>query len=117
MKLKVFIALAAIALVAAGGYWLRKSHARLPVLVTIRVAVAPDNRVEYVTGQANSAKFKYLMGRQSGVKPVRDSKLLEAQVSVANREVVTRYAAIFADSLQYVCGQDSHITLAGKSIE
>ena len=126
MKTKLFILLAVIVLAAGGVFIFGKNHSRPPVTVTVRIAVVPEDRLDYVAGEANSAKLKYLMGKQTGVqpvlaqklsvKPVPNTKLLEAQVGVATKEEGTRYAAAFADSLQFLCGTDTQITLASQSV-
>ena len=126
MRTKLFILLAVIVLAAGGAFILGKNRGQPPVMVTVRIAVTPEERLNFVAGEANSAKFKYLMGKQTGVKPVLaqklsvkpvpNTKLLEAQVGVATREEGTRYAAAFADSLQFLCGTDTRITVAGQSV-
>lgn len=126
MKTKLFILLAVLVLGGIGAFMFSKNCSRPPVTVTMRIAVTPEEKLEYVVGEANSAKFKYLMGKQTGVKPsmaqklvikpVPNTKLLEAQVGVATKEEGTRYAAAFADSLQFLCGKDMQITLASQSV-
>lgn len=122
---------AGIALVGAGALVCAtlavvKHRSRLPVTVTLRVAVSPAEQVAFVTGRANSAQFKYLVGKQSGVKPVLAQKLtlkavpqtsfVEAQISVLTQEEGRRYVAAFVPTLQDVCGQEAQLALAAQSV-
>ncbi len=126
MKTKLFILLTVVVLAAIGGFMVSKNRSHPPVTVTMRIAVTPEEKLEYVAGEANSAKFKYLMGKQTGVKPmfaqklsvkpVPNSRLLEAQIGVATKDEGTRYASAFADSLQFLCGKEMQITLASQSV-
>ena len=126
MRTKIFLVVAVVLLAVVGKFMLGKGRNSPPVTVTMRISVAPDEKLDYVAGTANSAKFKYLMGKQSGVKPVYaqkllvqpvpQTKLLEAQVSVSSKQEGDRYAAAFVDSLQYLCGNDARITLASQSV-
>ncbi len=122
---------AGIALVGAGALVCAtlavvKHHSPPPVTVTLRVAVSPAEQVAFVTGRANSAQFKYLVGKQSGVKPLLAQKLalrpvpqtsfVEAQISVLTREEGRRYVEAFVPTLQDVCGQEAQLTLATQSV-
>jgi hypothetical protein len=76
--------------------------------------------------RANSAQFKYLVGKQSGVKPVLAQKLLlqrvpqsamvEGRVGVLTVEEGRRYVAAFLPTLQDLCGPQVQLTLAAQSI-
>ena len=102
-------------------------HARShpPVTVRLRIAVAPKDQADFVAKQGNSARFKYLIGKKSGVKPglaqnlsvksVSDSGLLEAEVNVETKEQAKRYAEAFVEILQGLCGGNVHLTLAEQS--
>ena len=122
---------AGIALVGAGALVCAtlavvKHHSGPPVTVTLRVAVSPAEQVAFVTGRANSAQFKYLVGKQSGVKPVLAQKLtlrpvpqtsfVEARISVLTREEGRRYVEAFVPTLQDVCGQEAQLALAAQSV-
>jgi hypothetical protein len=79
-----------------------------------------------VTGRGNSAQFKYLVGKQSGVKPVLaqkltvkpvpQSSLIEAQVGVLTKEEAQRYVEAFVPTLQHLCGRRAQVTLSEQSI-
>ena len=122
---KAIVALAAIAALAGLALFVFKSGSQ-PVTVTVRVAVTPKDQSQFVAGLANSMKFKYLVGKQSGVKPVLAQKLsvkalpdspqLEAQIAVPSREEGTRYQAVFVDTLQSLCGTQAQVVLANQSI-
>src|SRR5690349_17239600 len=70
--------------------------------VTIRIAVTPAGQLKFVASHASSARFKYVMAKQSGVQPVVSQKLsvkeiansaeLEAAVHVETKEQGERYA-------------------------
>ena len=122
---------AGIALVGAGALVCAtlavvKHHSGPPVTVTLRVAVSPAEQVAFVTGRANSAQFKYLVGKQSGVKPVLAQKLtltpvphtsfVEARISVLTREEGRRYIEAFVPTLQDLCGQQAQLALAAQSV-
>ncbi len=97
-----------------------------PVAVTLRIAVVPPEQVDFVTARAKSAQFKYLVGKQSGVKPVLAQKLtlervpqsaqVEARVGVLTAEEGRRYAEAFLPTLQDLCGRQVRLTLAEQSI-
>jgi len=110
-----------------GGAWVvHKRRSGPAVTVILRIAVTPGERVEFVTGQANSARFKYLVGKQSGVKPglaqrlsvkpVPNSSLVEARVGVLTKEEGRRYAGVFVETLQALCGKQAQLILAEQSI-
>ena len=77
-------------------------------------------------GLANSARFKYLLGKQAGikpalaqkliVKPVPNSALLEASVGVLSKEEGRRYSDAFVQTLQALCGNQAQLALADQSI-
>jgi hypothetical protein len=96
------------------------------VTVTLRIAVTPGEQVGFVTGRANSAQFKYLVGKQSGVKPVLAQKLslqpvphsalVEARIGVQTEDEGRRYVEAFLPTLQDLCGRQAQLTLAAQSI-
>ncbi len=112
MNWKLTTGLTLVAVGALVGVALVKHHRRSspPVTVLLRVAVTPGEQVEFVTGQANSARFKYLVGKQSGVKPglaqrlsakpVPNSAQVEARVGVLTKEEGRRYAGVFVETLR-----------------
>jgi hypothetical protein len=126
MKTKLVITLVVVAALVGGAILIRKNRSRPPVTVTLRIAVSPVDRSAFVAREANSARFKYFMGKQSGVKPVLaqrlsvkpvpNSPLLEAQVGVLNRDEARRYAEVFVATLQSLCGQQVQLAVAEQSI-
>ena len=125
--LKTFLAFLAV-VVLAGAIILivRKSGSPPAVAVTIRISVAPPEQAGFVAGQANSARFKYLVGKQAemkptlaqklSVKPIPNSPILEARVGASSKEEAERYASGFVELLQALCGKQAQITLIEKSI-
>ena len=69
-KIAAGMTLIAVGALVGGALVVHKIRARAAVAVTLRITVAPGEQVEFVTGRGNSAQFKYLVGKQSGVKPV-----------------------------------------------
>ena len=122
---------AAIVLVLAGalaaGIWFRSQNRSQPaVTVTLRIGVTPPEQSNFVVAQANSSLFKYLMGRQSGVKPVLAQKLqvkavpnsprVEAWVTVMTTDQARRYVEVFLPTLQEQCGAQARLALLDQSI-
>ena len=103
-----------------------KKPAQPAVTVTLRIAVTPAEQLNFVTGRGNSAQFKYLVGKQSGVKPVlaqklslkpvAHSSLVEARIGVLTKEEGRRYAEVFVETLQDLCGKQVQLALAEQSI-
>jgi hypothetical protein len=125
--LKVFLAIVAVAVVAGFAFFIaRKSGSPAPVAVTIRISVAPPEQAAFVAGQAGSARFKYLVGKQANVKPtlaqqlaikpIPGSPIIEAKVGASTKEDAERYASGFVELLQALCGKQVQITLIDKSI-
>jgi hypothetical protein len=120
------ITLALVALATAGIFLARRSSGP-PVTVAIRVAVSPAERSKLVAANASSARFKYMMAKQSGVRPVLSQKLavkpvpnsaeIEATVRVETQEQGERYANEFLDTLQNLCGKEAQVTLVSKSVK
>ena len=109
-----------------GALFVLKHRSGPPVTVTLRIAVAPGEQVGFVTGRANSAQFKYLVGKQSGVKPVLAQKLLlqsvpnsavvEARIRVLTADEGRRYVEAFVPTLQDLCGGQARLSLAAQSV-
>ena len=103
-----------------------KHRSEPAVTVTLRIAVTPGEQVDFVTGRGNSAQFKYLVGKQSGVrpvlaqkltlKPVPHSSLVEARVGVLTKDEGRRYVEVFVETLQDLCGKQAQLALAEQSI-
>jgi hypothetical protein len=124
--LKAGIVLGVAGCLAAGVLIVGKSRTRPPVTVTLRISVAPAEQSSFVAGEANSARFKYLLGKQAGVKPtlaqklsvqpVPNSSLLEARVGVLTKDEGRRYAEAFVQTLQVLCGSQAQLALTDQSI-
>ena len=94
--------------------------------MTLRIAVNPAGQSGFVADQANSARFKYLLGQEAGVKavlaqklsvkPVPKTALVEAQIALGSKDQATRYAGAFVWLLQGLCGEQVQVTLAEQSI-
>ena len=123
---KVIIALVAACALVGGALFVLKHRPRPPVTVTLRIAVTPAEQVGFVTGRANSAQFKYPVGKQSGVKPVLaqklslqpvpNSALVEARVGVLTVDEGRRYVKAFLPTLQDLCGGQAQLTIAAQTI-
>ena len=121
-----FLILLLAGLVVGGALFLRKSREHPPITVTLRISVTPPEQLGFVAGEANSARFKYLVGKQAGVqpvlaqklsvKPVPSSALLEGKVGVLTKDEADRYLAGFIANLQLVCGGQAKVALAEQSI-
>jgi hypothetical protein len=126
LKSKVIIALVAACALVGGALFILKHRSGPPVTVTLRIAVTPGEQVGFVTGRANSAQFKYLVGKQSGVKPVLAQKLslqsvpnsavVEARIGVLTADEGRRYVEAFVPTLQGLCGQQARLSLAAQSV-
>ncbi len=125
-KLKLSIALVIAGVLAGGVFVIHKNRSRPPVTVTLRISVVPREQSNFVAGQANSARFKYLLGKQAGVRPALAQKLsiklvpgtplLEASVGVLTKEEGRRYVDVFVQTLQALCGSQVQLALADQSI-
>ena len=124
-KIKTGLALVLCGLLA--GFWLViRARSRPAVTVTLRIVVQPAGQSDFVIGQANSAKFKYLIGKKSGLRPILAQKLsvkavanpglVEARVGVQNSDEGRLYAEAFIETLQRLCGSRAQLSLADQSI-
>ena len=126
LKSKVIIALVAACALVGGALFILKHRSGPPVTVTLRIAVTPGEQVGFVTGRANSAQFKYLVGKQSGVKPVLaqrlslrpvpNSALVEGRIGVLTADEGRRYVEAFLPTLQELCGGQAKLSLAAQSV-
>jgi len=126
-KTGTFLALVVVGLVVGGIFIFGKKRSGANVTVTLRLAVNPENQLDFVIRQAESAKFKYIVGAKSGVKPVLAQKLsvktvpklslAEAHIEVTTKEYGQRYIAAFLETLQADCAGQAQITLEKQSIE
>ena len=125
-KITASITLVAAGALVGGALVIGRARVRPAVTVTLRIAVAPGEQSSFVSGEANSARFKYLVGRQAGVKPVLAQKLtvkpvpksalVEAQIGVLTKDEGRRYAEVFVGTLQALCGRQAQLVLAEQSI-
>jgi hypothetical protein len=126
MNWKLAIVLVALAVAVAAFFYFKKPGPRAVVEVTLRLAVSPVARTEFVVAQANSARFKYEMGKQAGVKPVLAQKLavqtvpntavVEVRLGVETREEARLYAEAFVETLRAQCGAETQISLINRSV-
>jgi hypothetical protein len=126
-KIIAAVGVVVVATLVVGYLVLGKSHSKAPVKVSLRLSVTPGEQAGFVIQQANSAKFKYQLGKIAGVEPflaqrltlqlVPNSSLLEAQVRVQNREDAHRYAEAFVEVLQAVCGPQAQLALERQTIQ
>lgn len=117
----VVVCLVGIVLVAN-----RTGH-RPPATVVVRLTVAPPQQVAYVAGIANSARFKYVLGKQAGLKPALAQKLearalpksgmVEARLGVLTKEEGGRCLEAFPRTLQVLCGSQARVTVIERSLE
>jgi hypothetical protein len=125
-KSKAAIAIvAAVALLGAALVLLRH-RSTSAVRVTLQIVVTPAEQVTFVTARANSAQFKYLVGKQCGIKPglaqklalqaVPNSASVEARIEVPTEDEGRRYVEAFLPTLQDLCGQQVQLALASQSI-
>jgi hypothetical protein len=113
-------------LLLAGVLVIGRNRSGPAVTVTLRIAVRPTEQSGFVIAQANSARFKYLVGKEAGVKPVLAQKLsarmapnssfVEARIGVATKEEARRYVDVFVQTLQGQCGDRAQLALAEESI-
>ncbi len=128
MRLKLTTAVVVILAACAVGVNLVgcKQSSGAKVDLTLRISVDPAEQSGFVIQQAGSAKFKYLVGKMSGVKPVfaqrlslkpvPNTALIEAQVGVTSQEEAKRYGEVFIQTLQSQCGTRARVALKEQSI-
>jgi hypothetical protein len=125
-RLKVAAIIVMAAALAGGAWFLLQKHSLAAVELTLHIGVAPAEESGFVIAQVNSARFKYLMGKQTGVKPVLAQKLeaklepsssrIQARLKVAAVNQARRYAEVFLPTLQEQCGARAQLTLVEQSI-
>ena len=125
-KIKAVITLVVVCSLAGGAIFVNRNRSRPAVTVTLRIAVTPGEQSDFVIAQANSARFKYLAGKKSGVKPVLaqklsikkvpNSSLVQAQVGVLSKDEARRYVEAFVETLQEECAGQAQLTLVEQSI-
>jgi hypothetical protein len=125
-KIKAGIALLVVGALAGGALVVGKNRSRPAVTVMLRIGVTPREQSDFVIAQGNSARFKYLVGKQAVVKPglaqklsiktVPNSSLVEARVGVLTKAEARRYVEVFVETLQEQCGGRAQLALAEQSI-
>ena len=125
-KIKAVIPLVVVCSLVVGVIFVNKNRSRPAVTVALRIAVTPGEQTDFVIAQANSARFKYLAGKKSGVKPVLaqklsikkvpNSSLIQAQVGVLSKDEARRYVEAFVETLQEECAGQAQLTLVEQSI-
>ena len=125
-KVKAAIVLAAIGLLVGGGVIWSRSHSRPAVQVVIQLRVQPPEQLDLVMAKANSARFKYLLGKVSSARPylaqqlqlkrLPESARIEARIGLENRDEAKKYLDAFAAALQDFCGSEVQLSLDGQTI-
>jgi len=125
-KFRTIIVLLAVGALVGGAIVVGKARSARTVTVTLRIRVTPAEQSDFVIRQANSARFKYLVGKRAGVKPIIAQKLsiktapnssfLEARVEVMTKDEARRYAEAFVETLQAECDNQAQVTLAQQSV-
>ena len=125
-KVKSAIVLAAIGLVVGGLVIWKRSHSRPAVQVVVQLRVQPPDQLDLVMAKANSARFKYLLGKLSSTRPylaqqlqlrrLPDSAHIEARIGLENRDEAKKYLEAFAAALQDFCGSQVRLSLEGQTI-
>ncbi len=124
-RLKI-AAIVLLAVALAGGAWLfSKKQSPAPVTLTLNIGVAPVEQSGFVIAHISSARFKYLMGKQTGLNPVLAQKLeakplpnsshIQARLNVATLAQARSYAEAFLPTLQEQCGSQAQVTLLEQS--
>src|SRR6266446_7424160 len=112
-KIKAGLMLVVVGSLVGAALLVGKNRSGPAVTVTLRIAVTPGAQSDFVSGEANSARFKYMLGKISGVKPalaqklsikpVPHSSLLQAEVGLLTKEEARRYVGAFVETLQAQC--------------
>ena len=127
MNGKVAAVIAVVVVVLAGGYvFLSKTHSRPSVVTTLHVTVSPADQLSFVAERANSAMFKYMISKATGLPPalarqleiktVPASSLVEARLAVMTHDDAQRLTQTFVNTLQDLCGPQAQLKLAEKSV-
>jgi hypothetical protein len=125
-KVKLAIVLAAIGLLIGGRVSWSRSHPQPAVQVEVKLLVQPPDQLDLVMAKANSARFKYLLGKISTTKPYLAQRLqlkrlpgsahIEARIGLENRDEAKKFLEAFAAALQDFCGSEVRISLEGQQI-
>jgi hypothetical protein len=125
-KVKTVVAVVASGCLIFGGLVIRRIRARPPVSVTFSISVSPSERMDFVLGQASSAKLKYEAGKMAGIqpgqaqrlliKPLTNASMLEIHARVESREAGQLFIAAFMERLQARCAGQAELALAKQSV-
>jgi|SRR6516162_9982965 hypothetical protein len=125
-KTKAVIALVLVGALATAAFLFRQHRSQPGPTLTLRIAVTPSDQSDFVVAQANSAKFKYVVGKKSGVKAllaqkltvtrVPNSSFVQATLHVPGQNDAQRYEEAFLQTLQEQCGGQAQLALVEKSI-
>jgi hypothetical protein len=126
MNRNLALILTTLAVAAAAFFVFKKPGSRADVKVALRLAVSPEAQAGFVAAHANSARFKYALGKKAGVQPALAQQLavkavpgtafLDAQLSVQTPEEARLCADVFVETLQAQCGAEAQITLVNRSV-
>jgi len=125
-KFGTIAALIVVGIIVGGLIIAVNKRAGSKITLTLRIQVNPVEQLDFVLRQASSARFKFLVGKESGVKPilaqklsltkVPKSSLAEARVAVMTRADAQRYVQVFIERLQAECAGQAQVTLAQQAI-
>jgi hypothetical protein len=126
-KIKSAIVLAAFGLVVGGLVIWKRSHSRPLIQAVVLLHVQPPDQLDLVMTKANSARFKYLLGKISTTKPylaqqlqlkrLPESARIEARIGLENRDEAKKYLEAFGAALQDFCGSQVRLSLEGQTIQ
>jgi hypothetical protein len=114
MKRKVAAVVFLLAAIATVGVFIvRKGPAGPPVRVTLRLTVSPKDQVDFVLGQATSAKLKYEVGKRAGMRPASAQRvvaqvapgtaIVSIQAAVETKDQARSFVEAFLELLQLRC--------------
>jgi hypothetical protein len=126
-KVQSAIALAAVGLLVGGVVIWKRTHSRPAIQAVFLLQVQPPDQLDLVMTKANSARFKYLLGKIATTKPylaqqlrlkrLPESGRIEARIGLENRDEAKKYLEAFAAALQDFCGSQVRISLEGQTIQ
>lgn len=126
MNWKVLISVVALVIVISAVILVRHCGPGAGVVLTLQLVVTPETQADAVAAQANSARFKYEMGKHAGLAPrfaqslsaerVPQAGRVKVQLAVPTRDAARRYAEGFVELLQKQCGPAVEIALRDQVI-
>lgn len=125
LRVRVALCLAAFGLMFAGLFVWQRGHSRPPVRAVLRLSVHPADQTDLVLTKANSARFKYVVGKLASTRPYPAQQLelrrlegpgrLEARIGLDSPEEARRYLELFVAALQEFCGPEVRIAKEEKA--